>query len=231
MTYLYNPERPFYVYAHYKADTGAIFYVGKGRDKRAWRQDYRGEDWQNIVNKHGIIIKILFYCDDEIIAFMIEKYLIGKIGRLNIKTGPLINLTGGGQGMTGHIQSKERRQKTSDSNRKREVKQITKDRISAKLKGRPGTWIGRKHSKKSKKKQSKYARNRPDSHNNNISLNAKKGQDHPKFDATIYHWINFDGREEFLTRYEFIKLHGFASSNICILLQRKIKQLNGWYVI
>ncbi len=49
----------FYVYGHYRKDTGDLFYVGKGTADRAWSKHGRNSHWLNIVEKHDYIIKIL----------------------------------------------------------------------------------------------------------------------------------------------------------------------------
>jgi PHP family Zn ribbon phosphoesterase len=82
-----------YVYGHYKADTGELFYIGKGTDKRAWSKYNRNPHWKNIVQKHGFTVKILHdnLTDDE--AFVQEKILIEQVGQ-----GNLCNMTPGGEG-------------------------------------------------------------------------------------------------------------------------------------
>ena len=48
----------YYVYAHIKPD-GTIFYIGKGKARRAWSTHSRNKHWHNIVNKYGRIVVIL----------------------------------------------------------------------------------------------------------------------------------------------------------------------------
>mgnify|MGYP003350764076 CR=1 FL=1 len=42
----------FYTYAHYKPE-GGLFYIGKGKRRRAFQMDNRNSHWNNIVNKYG----------------------------------------------------------------------------------------------------------------------------------------------------------------------------------
>ena len=42
----------YYVYVHKKPD-GKIFYVGKGKNKRAWSISDRNNLWKKIVSKYG----------------------------------------------------------------------------------------------------------------------------------------------------------------------------------
>jgi hypothetical protein len=91
----------FYIYAHYKPD-GNIFYVGKGRSKRAWKTYGRSDFWYKTVNKHGGYEVVLLYenlSEDE--AFRLEKEEIEFWGRRK-DGGFLINLTDGGDGVSGY---------------------------------------------------------------------------------------------------------------------------------
>lgn len=87
-----------YVYGHYKADTGELFYVGKGTGNRAWNKSGRNRHWKFVVNKHGFNVKILYdnLTDEE--AFAKEKELIAETGVNN-----LTNVTEGGVGLTSEI--------------------------------------------------------------------------------------------------------------------------------
>lgn len=88
------------VYNHKKATTGEIFYIGIGLAKaRAYTHHGRNKYWHRIVNKHGYVVQITHegVCKEE--AVSIERYLIYFYGRRDIKAGPLINLTDGGEGV------------------------------------------------------------------------------------------------------------------------------------
>jgi hypothetical protein len=87
-----------YVYGHYKADTGELFYIGKGTGDRAWQTSKgrrRNTHWQRIVDKHGLEVRILEdgLTDEE--AYAKERELIAEIGLNN-----LANITEGGYGST-----------------------------------------------------------------------------------------------------------------------------------
>jgi len=112
-----------YVYGHYKADTGELFYIGKGTGKRAWGLDGRNPYWNNVVNKHGIEIKILYDNLTEEAAYEKEKEIIAEVGLNN-----LTNIAEGGQGITSELakelaanrwSSDEYRKKHLESMRKR----------------------------------------------------------------------------------------------------------------
>ena len=62
----------FYVYAHYTLDTNELFYIGKGKDKRAFDKTGRNQYWHYIVGKHGIRVEIVIDNLTEERAFVQE---------------------------------------------------------------------------------------------------------------------------------------------------------------
>jgi len=89
-----------YVYEHYRADTGELFYVGIGKDAfRKRSSKNRNERWHNVVADAGG-----FYVEtiadgiswDE--ACEMEIALIREHGRACYGEGPLVNITAGGDG-------------------------------------------------------------------------------------------------------------------------------------
>jgi len=94
------------------------FYVGKGKDNRnlvhLYIIDNKNKLKQRILNKiknnnkKPIILK-LYENISEYSAFRLEKYLINKIGRRDLKMGSLSNLTNGGDGVSGTIFTREKR--------------------------------------------------------------------------------------------------------------------------
>jgi hypothetical protein len=91
-------ENNAYVYGHYKADTGELFYIGKGTGNRAWQTWKRNPYWKNVVNKHGFTVKLLHENLTEEDAYEKEKQLIAEVGLMN-----LTNITEGGIGITSEI--------------------------------------------------------------------------------------------------------------------------------
>lgn len=89
----------FYVYAHYRASGSKkdeIFYVGKGCGYRAYVKADRSNYWKHIVNKHDYYVEILYDNLDEQTAFSLEIATIARYGRKDLKLGPLVNMTDGG---------------------------------------------------------------------------------------------------------------------------------------
>lgn len=88
----------FYTYAHYKPE-GGLFYIGKGKKKRAYQMDGRNSHWNNIVNKYGKPhVELLASWDTEEEAFSHEKLLIASFRDMGFV---LANKTDGGEGSSG----------------------------------------------------------------------------------------------------------------------------------
>ena len=67
----------YYTYAHYTADTNELYYIGKGKGKRAFSSLNRNRWWQRKVNKHGgFAVEILAEWNTEKEALEHEKFLI-----------------------------------------------------------------------------------------------------------------------------------------------------------
>lgn len=97
-------DNDFYVYLHKRGDTGEIFYVGKGKKKRAWHKRHYNPYWMRVAEKHGFTIDLRFNGLSETCAFSIEKALILSLRRSGVG---LVNLTDGGEGPSGRVTTDE----------------------------------------------------------------------------------------------------------------------------
>lgn len=92
----------FYVYEHWRPDTGVCFYVGKGKGKRAWRMSGRkNPHHSSIVSKLtslGLCVDVRIVLKDlsQNDAYRLERERIALYGRKNLS-----NLTDGGEGNQG----------------------------------------------------------------------------------------------------------------------------------
>lgn len=138
-----------YVYIHKRKTNNEVFYVGKGVQHR-WSVVYnRNNYWKNVARKHGVYCEIVANSLTESEAFILEKKLIEFHGRIDQKTGTLVNLTKGGDGVCGYIHTPEQCQRKSELGRGRTHTAETRAKMSKVQKGRIA-------SEESKKKLSAY---------------------------------------------------------------------------
>lgn len=100
----------FVVYTHNKP-TGEVFYVGKGTIKRSKATDNRNRHWHNVVNKYGFEVNVVAEYEQEEDALRHEVELIAKYRADGNK---LVNVTSGGEGVSGYKHSDDSRKKMSE---------------------------------------------------------------------------------------------------------------------
>lgn len=122
------------VYQHRRNDTNEIFYVGIGKAlKRAYSKQTRSKPWKDLIKNHPYTVEILFENLTWESACEEERRLIGLYGRRDLGLGTLVNMTSGGDGVEN-------------------LPQETLKLIGSKLKGRLGTFTGKKHTDEAKEK-------------------------------------------------------------------------------
>ena len=138
----------FYAYEHTRADTGAVFYVGKGRGRRAGSPHGRNQYWKRIVAKAGgFSVNIIADCLDEEMAHFVETERIDQCRRIGIS---LANLTDGGEGASGCTPSHETRKKMSEAHkgntnmRGKKASDETRAKLSAIHLGKPKSEVTKK---------------------------------------------------------------------------------------
>jgi hypothetical protein len=128
----------YYTYAYLRED-GTPYYIGKGKGSRVVSKHKRRKgSLIPIPNKDRILILKTF--DNENEAFKHEIYMIFVLGRKNIGTGILRNLTDGGEGVSGYKHSEETKRKQSISHigKKRGTpSEETKEKIRKSNLGKP----------------------------------------------------------------------------------------------
>jgi hypothetical protein len=108
-----------YLYRHIRIDTNQPFYIGISNVdddyKRAYKRTCRNKHWINIIKYTNYDVEILI--DNLTIkeAKEKEKEFISLYGRVDLKTGCLVNLTDGGDGVLNMNTNSELRMKLSNA--------------------------------------------------------------------------------------------------------------------
>jgi hypothetical protein len=128
-------EADYYLYVHAKKDNGDVFYVGKGKRRRAWHTN-RNKMWKAIADKHGFVPIMIRsgLSDDQALAQ--EVRLIHAYRSAGVV---LANMTDGGEGMSGMVHTEEHKKKMSVIMRGRAFSQKTRQKMSESAKARNAT--------------------------------------------------------------------------------------------
>ena len=170
-----NTPIGFYVYLYLRQD-GTPYYVGKGKDKRAWSKLHNinlpTDERRITIVSHRLL---------EHESFLLEIELIKHYGRKDLGTGILRNRTNGGEGSAGHIWTDEQKMNVSGRKNPDHSKRISGKnnpnysghnhghKISETMKTKCH-WLGKLNPDHSKRMSGK----------NNPNYN-KKGKDHHSF--------------------------------------------------
>ena len=98
---LKNNKKDYCVYFHVNPVKQEVFYVGAGNKKRPFSKYGRSEFWHKVVKKYNYEIIIIHENLSWEEVCVLEIKYIKQIGQRSKNTGPLVNLTAGGDGFIG----------------------------------------------------------------------------------------------------------------------------------
>lgn len=171
-----------YVYRHIRLDKNTPFYIGIGSDeagyyKRAFSKSNRNSYWHNVINKTPYEIEILFDSMSWEDACKKEIEFINLYGRIDMGNGVLVNMSNGGEGVSGwSVESKEKQKKSMVGFK---VTEETRRKLSESHKGY-------RHSQESLEKIRASSRSRPITKETREKMAATlRGRAQPKWQRDI----------------------------------------------
>lgn len=173
----------FYTYVYRDPSRGMEpFYVGKGKGNRARYHQGRSDKSPmthriQLMKRNGIEPDIeIIGAINEDHAFFMESCLIEMLGRRDLKTGALLNLTDGGDGASGLVHSPSTKAKISAASMNMSPETLAKKSASQK---------GKRHSDESRAKMSIAQRNRSPETIDKISTSHKGKKASPEARAKM----------------------------------------------
>lgn len=225
----------YYIYA-YLRENGSPYYIGKGKEKRAWTK-YPRECTQAPRDQSRIVI---LECNlTEVGALALERRMIRWYGRKDNGTGLLRNRTDGGEGTSGL--------KKTDCH--------IKTLVACSIESRRNKWLSDPkkytwyHDSGLKEKcnvmtlREKYGLDKKitrvirgvDKSYKGWRLSVEKitnsGEKNSRYDPTIRDFIHDDGTIEHLTSFEMKRKYSLDSSKMSLVINGHRKSTNGWRLL
>lgn len=206
-------------------------YVGKGkhnRDMYHWKYYCDNEILRRKLikikndNLEPIIMRIQDHLSESA-ALENEARIIKSIGRLNLLEGSLCNLTNGGEGVSGLIQTPEQRQLNSVKNSRTYEERYGLETATRLKKLRSEKFKGNTHGKNLSEESRKKI-----SIANKKSWAEKYGDDYVKKRNTCYHVVSPTGQEYIIfsnnTLVEFAQYMGMPKTSLMSLTWKSAKK-------
>ena len=208
----------FYVYIH-KDPEGNVFYVGKGKDNRAFRPTGRPQAWRDITATTKYSVEFIETGLTEEAAFALEVATIEHYGLEN-----LTNVSAGGRGCSGYRHTEKAKHKIG----------LASAGEGNPMFGKPGTNLGKKFDENHRANISKALVGRkgpPCPEHVKASLSVRySGKNNPQYDPTIYNFIHKTGKKRTCSPYELYTEFGLARPNLAKVITGKLNHTGGWSI-
>ena len=169
-----NPPYGYYVYAYLRTFDHSPYYIGKGKDTRAWKKA-RGEIGKP---KHDTCSVILEHNLTEIGALAIERRMIAWYGRIDLGTGILRNKTDDGDGGNGIKLTSTQRAKISQMKKGKKMKTRSPEhcaRLSASKSGKNNPNYGKSLTSEQRSRLSTALKGKPQTKSGLTRTGLKRG--------------------------------------------------------
>ena len=224
----------FYVYAHVRKSDGRIFYIGKGKNRRAWESHQRSRWWRNVVERHGFEAVILQEDMEEDASLLLEMWIIAK---LRHEGHELVNLTDGGKGKIGYRQTSKSIEKSRASHNPKPIYCCNGMRFDSA--GHARYWLIENGHPKANVSNVRRCANGAYPRAYGYKWTFSEGVFHTRVTGSSYltsvavKFKNISGHEFFGNRREFCKKFNFppCSGSITLLMKGEIEEYSGWRVI
>lgn len=250
-----NTPPGFYVYLYLRED-GTPYYVGKGKNKRAWK---KCKSDTVMPPSRPDRIQIVSFNLVELWAFALERRLIRWFGRIDNNTGILRNKTDGGEGSSGRkLSSSEIKRLVIAASQANKGKKLSDERKKLCVSFGPNHPLYNKkgcehplHNRKRPKNQvEKWSGSNNGMHGKTHSEDVKNalskqktewwglhkstrsGVNHHNYDETVYTWRNKKtGQIIKMTPYQLHITHKINRSAVWNCVNGFSKSTGGWALI
>lgn len=208
-----------YVYVHYRESDGLPFYVGKGSCPYRYTQKTgRNKYWQRTAAKHGFRAEIIADGMSDKDAFDLE---VKTISEMRASGQPIVNITAGGEGASGYMQTPEHIAKRVSKRIGQKWSKESRDRVK-----------GRKKSAETRKKLSEAVRGFRHTEEAKRKISeAQTGRNHHLYDAVVREFRHPEHGIVWATQNELAKRFDLHKSNLCSIIMGRKKTCSGWTYI
>lgn len=205
-----------YVYIHRRKTDGLVFYVGKGSGPyRLCQKTGRSRYWKSVAEKHGWTYERIAEGLSDQEALHLECATIAEMRSLGM---PLTNMTNGGEGTRGYVQTEDHKKKISIAKIGRGHTEETK----AKMRGRVV-------SEETRAKLSVLCSGFSHTEEARAKISAAQmGEKHHLYDATVWLFQHPEHGIVKFTQHAMAAHYALNRSQLCAIIKGRAKSCGGW---